>query len=360
MIEAPPRAACEHREHRRGDRLRLIPRDRRTLLFALLRVGAILLVLFIAGWLFVRSTTTGPGDSFRGSPRAVEGSLTERLRASIDMLAGEIGARSLSERPGLDRAESWIRGEWESQGFKVLAHPYDVQGKTVRNLEVILPGSDAALPAIVIGAHYDSWAATPGADDNASGVAVLLELSRALIAEPPVRTIRFVAFVNEEPPYFMTGAMGSLVYAQALAEEGVELLGMVALETLGYYDETPKSQDFPPGLAAFYPDRGNFLAFVGMLSSSSWIDRWVGGFREVAEVPSESLAAPSFVQGVNWSDHWSFETHGYPALMITDTAPYRNPNYHTMADTPDTIDFETLARVTEGLIATLRVIQAAR
>jgi Zn-dependent M28 family amino/carboxypeptidase len=273
------------------------------------------------------------------------------------VLAGEIGVRALGVGDSLARAEAWLRHELESLRFEVRAQRIDTADGTSHNLEVIVPGRDPTLPAIVVGAHYDSYAATPGADDNASGVAALLEIARSFAGASPRRTIRLVCFANEEPPYFQCPGMGSLEYARALQGEGVALHGMISLESIGYYDASPGSQRFPAAaLRLFYPDRGDYVAFVGDSASREWVDRVVGAFRAHAEVPSEAFSGPRAIPGVDWSDHWSFWSHGYRALMVTDTATYRNPNYHEPGDLPATLDYQTLAGVVRGLTAALREI----
>jgi Zn-dependent M28 family amino/carboxypeptidase len=201
----------------------------------------------------------------------------------------------------------------------------------------------------VIGAHYDSVAGTAGANDNASGVAALLELGRLLKKTKPERTVRLVAFVNEEPPWFQTEEMGSLVYARRAKKRGERIVAMLALETIGCYSDLPKSQHYPAPFNMFYPDTGNFIAFVGNLRSRSLLRRAIGTFRATTPFPSEGVAAPESISGIGWSDHWSFWQEGYPALMVTDTAPFRYLHYHESEDTPEKLDYERMARVVTGL-----------
>jgi Zn-dependent M28 family amino/carboxypeptidase len=191
----------------------------------------------------------------------------------------------------------------------------------------------------------------PGADDNASGVAVMLALARAFEQKPQRRTVRFVAFVNEEPPHFWNESMGSLHYAKACKERGDVITAMLSLESLGYYRDEAGSQKYPPIVSWFFPDRANFVAFVGDLGSRSLVRDAIGAFRASAQFPSEGAAMPAFVTGVGWSDQWSFWQVGYPGVMVTDTAPFRNANYHTANDKPDTLDYARLASVTTGLVA---------
>jgi Zn-dependent M28 family amino/carboxypeptidase len=190
-----------------------------------------------------------------------------------------------------------------------------------------------------------------GANDNASGVAATLELARLLQGSHPRRTIRFVFFADEEPPYFQTSAMGSLVYARQLRRDAVQVSAMISLETIGFYSDVQNSQKYPALLSFFYPNRGNFIAFVGNPESRELVRRSVRKFRESAQFPSEGIAAPKNWPGVGWSDHWSFWQEQYPAIMITDTAIFRYPYYHTSLDTLDKVDFEKMARVVDGVRA---------
>ena len=313
-----------------------------------------------------------PGRSHRGALAALdpEGErLAVRLRADVTALAGAdgaspavAGARSTggerSQRvPGsLERAAVMIEGAFREDGYVVTRLPYASDGATVANLEAVLAGGSLAREVVVIGAHYDSAAGAPGADDNASGVAAMLAIARALSANKyaPARTVRFVAFVNEEPPFFWNEGMGSLVYAKACKARGDAIVGMLSLETLGYYRDEPGTQKYPPVVSWFYPDRGDFVGFVGNLGSRGLVRDAIGTFRSAVAFPSEGTALPSFVTGVGWSDQWSFWQVGYPAVMVTDTAPFRNPNYHRSSDTPDTLDYGRLARVTEGLVAVVK------
>lgn len=273
--------------------------------------------------------------------------LQERLRRHVFRLAGEIGERNVFRYDALQAAAVYIRGVWDEQGFEVVSQAYEANGLVCENLEVTRPGAGPGL--LLLGAHYDSVKGSPGANDNGSGVAGLLEISRALSRATPAMTVRCVAFVNEEPPFFYWGKMGSLVYAKAARARGDAIRLMVSLEMLGCYRQEPGTQDYPPLLGYFYPDTGNFIAFVSNLKSSGLLRKTAQAFRTHSEFPLQSLAAPSFVPGVGWSDQLSFWRQGYKALMVTDTAFYRYPYYHTAADTPDKIDYASMARVVAGL-----------
>lgn len=280
-----------------------------------------------------------------------EADLQQPIKRDVYRLAGEIGERNLWRYEALIAAAGYIESRFEEMGYSVHSQEYSVAGKKVRNLEVEIPGRAAAGEEIVlIGAHYDSVFGSPGANDNASGVAALLAIARVLRQMEPKRTIRLVAFVNEEPPFFMTASMGSLVYARRTHEQEVKIVAMLSLETMGYYTQARASQSFPlKALSLFYPDAGNFLAFVGNFGSGRLLHQTLKAFRRHSSFPSEGLAAPEWVIGVGWSDHWAFWEQGYRAIMVTDTALFRYPYYHTDADTPEKLDYTSLAKVTAGL-----------
>jgi Zn-dependent M28 family amino/carboxypeptidase len=203
---------------------------------------------------------------------------------------------------------------------------------------------------VLIGAHYDGVLNKPAANDNASGTAALIELARALKRIETPRTVRFVAFTNEEPHHFQTESMGSLVNARRARARRDDIVAMVSLETVGYYDTRAESQQYPPPLSLFYPDHGDFIAFIGSTEMAPLVRHALATFRIRARFPSEGTALSARTPGVGWSDHWSYWQVGYPAIMVTDTAPYRDPNYHTMRDTVDKIDFDRMTRVVEGMV----------
>jgi Zn-dependent M28 family amino/carboxypeptidase len=296
--------------------------------------------------------TQMPLKSYRGplphlSPSQAE--LARRLEEHVRYLSVNIGERNIARPGSLDATMDYLRDSLTRAGYSVIAQTYAVEGDKVSNLETQLVGSDPGAGAVIVGAHYDSVAGTVGADDNASGVAAALELARELDGTRLDRTVRFVCFVNEEPPYFQTEPMGSLVYARRLRRNRVPVAAMISLEMLGYYSDATGSQRYPSGLASFYPSRGNFIGFVGNSASRGLVRRALREFRESARFPSEGLAAPDTWPGIGWSDQWSFWKTGYPALMITDTATFRYPYYHTSEDTWKQVDFEKMARVVEGI-----------
>ncbi len=284
---------------------------------------------------------------------------TERLRRHVQMLAGDIGERNVWRPQALRRAEEYIRSVWTGQGRTVAAQTYTLDNETWANLEIVFPGTDLASQIVLVGAHYDSVRGSPGANDNATGVAAVLELPNCLASRQPRRTVKLVAFVNEEPPLFWTRDMGSDVYARAARARGDDIRAMISVETIGYYRDAPGSQRYPPIFAWFYPDRANFIGFVSNVSSRALLKRAVAAFRAASDFPVESLAAPAFVPGVGWSDQLSFWFAGYPGIMVTDTALYRYPWYHTAQDTPDKIDYERFTVVTQGMCGAIAALADA-
>ena len=295
--------------------------------------------------------TRMPGPSHSGPLPALtsdEAARATRLQAHVESLATEIGERNLHNFPAaLERAATYVEAELAQQGYAVERQVFEAGGAPTRNLIVEIPGKIPEI--VVIGAHYDSAPGTPGANDNATGVAALLELSDRYRGKQPHRTLRFVVFTNEEPPWFKSDEMGSLVYARSCAEAGDDVVAMVSLETMGFFDDTPGSQQYPKPFSALYPDRGDFIGFVADVGSRALVSESIAAFRGRVAFPSEGAALPGDIPGVSWSDHWSFWKAGYRGVMVTDTAPNRYPHYHEPTDTPDKVDFERLARVVHGL-----------
>jgi Zn-dependent M28 family amino/carboxypeptidase len=275
--------------------------------------------------------------------------LAERLRRHVVQLAAVIGERHVWRPRALHAAADYIREEWRRQGHAVTSQHYMAYGVRSENLEIAFTDSSPSTEIVLVGAHYDSVPGSPGADDNASGVAGLLEIGRAIAGRRVNRTVRLVAFVNEESPFFYWGAMGSRQYAEAARRRGDDIRLMISLEMLGAFSDQPRSQHYPPLIGAFYPKHGDFIAFVSDFSSRKVLKRTVEAFRRVSDFPSEYLAAPRFIPGLSWSDHLSFWREGYPALMVTDTAFYRYAHYHRAEDTPDQLDYQRMARVVQGL-----------
>src|SRR5690606_6077210 len=233
------------------------------------------------------------------------------VEAHVRELAGTIGERNVFRPKALHAAADYIEGVWRTQGYAVRSQVYDAYGVPCANLEVTRPGRARPGEILLIGAHYDTVRGCPGANDNGSGVAAMLEISRRFAELAPALTVRFVAFVNEEPPSFFTGQQGSAVYARAARERGDDIRLMVSLETIGYYSEEPGSQRYPPLFRYFFPDRGDFIGLVSDLRSRRALRRTVEAFRRHSDFPVEHVATFRWVPGVAWSDHLSFWRRGY-------------------------------------------------
>ena len=272
----------------------------------------------------------------------------------MNKLAGDIGERNLFTYAKLVAAADYIRIALAGYGYEVQRQVYEVSGQPCENLSVEIPGRDRPDEIVVIGGHYDSVRGSPGANDNATGVAAVLALARAFVGQPSSRTLRFLAFVNEEPPFFQTGQMGSWVYAKRSRQRGEQIVAMLSLETIGYYSDVPGSQRYPFPLNFFYPPTGNFIGFVGNVQNRGLVRQVVKGFRGQSRFPSEGAALLGLFPGVGWSDHWAFWKEGFPAIMITDTALFRYPSYHLPSDTPEQVRYDHMARVVSGVEQVVR------
>lgn len=292
-----------------------------------------------------------PGDSEE---------MTDRLRRHVDRLAGLIGSRHTGRPSSLNAAASLIERELSQSGHVVERQPYRIDELEVANLVAEMPGKSPSAGIVVLGAHYDTVDTTPGADDNASAVAVMLEVARILRGRQFRRTIRFVAFTCEEPPYFHLCDMGSQVYARACRERGEHIAGMICLEMLGYFVDEPGSQQVPPGFPKLLrwvcPRRGTFLTAVGNLRS--WRLAWLfrRGFKRSSGLTLRTVVLPESLNVIRLSDNSSFWDQGYPAVMLTDTSFLRNPHYHLPGDVPETLDYPRMAHATLGVAGAISLL----
>jgi hypothetical protein len=325
------------------------------ILFSALRITVAVVAIFALLWWFgVRMPGKNISNAAPLSSAEIE--LRGELIADVQRLAGQIGERNMARYPQLNAAADFIETSFFRAGLEPRRDSYELHGRAYHNIEAEIrcPKGAAASrspPSIIlIGAHYDSVFGSPGANDNGSGVAALLALARRFSGKATQHTLRFVAFVNEEPPIFLTDQMGSFVYASRCKARGDRISAMISLETIGYFSDAPHSQTYPaPGLGVFYPSVGNFIGFVSNVPSRNLLRRTVSLFRKDARIPSEGAALPAFIPGVSWSDQWSFWQHGYPGIMVTDTAPFRYPHYHSATDTPDKLDYDRFALVVSGM-----------
>jgi len=277
---------------------------------------------------------------------------TAYLRQVVTVLASEIGVRSFQDQERLTSTADYIAGQLTSFGYTVTHQTFYFRMHSYDNLIAELRGTSMPESILVIGAHYDTVRTTPGADDNASGVAGLLVLAQQLARIQPVKTIRFVFFCLEEPPTYRTRNMGSYHYARSVKEKGERVEGMICLEMIGYFCDREGCQHYPlPFMNVKFPKSGNYISMVGNLRSRGFTQKIAKDFRENTDLPVITLNAPAIVIGIDFSDHWSFGKFGYRALMVTDTAFYRNPHYHAPSDLPETLDYERMAKVVDGLAA---------
>ena len=311
----------------------------------MLAIAGVILLVPLALWFRVTQPVFWAGAA-KGGVRVAP----ERLEAHVRALSEEFAPRDAAHPEGLERAAAYVRGAFESAGGAVSEQPYEVGGRVYRN--VVASFGPGTRERVVVGAHYDAAGPLPGADDNASGVAGLLELARLLGASPPPLRVELVAFTLEEPPFFRSAEMGSAVHARALRRQGVAVRAMISLEMIGYFSDREDGQQFPsPALKLFYPSRGDFIAVVGKFDQGRLVRRVKRAMLGAAPLPVYSINAPRSVPGIDFSDQMNYWEAGYDAVMITDTAFYRNPNYHTARDTAGTLDYRRMAMVVEGVYA---------
>ena len=316
----------------------------------------ILLILLFGGIIvasFVGYMIWMPSADVEINENELEHEFTElenRLRAHVVRLSESSVGRNFIDEDYLTPAKNYISDQFRGFGYKPSFQSYNVYGDKYSNIVIDVAAKDIKAPVLIVGAHYDSVEGCPGANDNASGVAALIEIGRyfSKVSLSDYR-LRLVAFANEEPYFFQTDEMGSLVYARSLPDTE-EIFGMISLETIGYYTNEKGSQRYPKLFDKMYPDTGNFISFIGNLQSRKLVSSSISLFRQHSAVPSEGVAAPAIVPGVAWSDHWSFWMQGHNAIMVTDTAPYRYEHYHKNTDTPDKLNYPQYAKVVYGLI----------
>ncbi len=275
--------------------------------------------------------------------------IQKMLQKHVEKMAAEIGERNVMAYHGLTASADFIEDFLSTSGYQVHRQEFRVQGKICQNIEVEITGSDRPNEIVIIGGHYDSVFGSPGANDNATGAAAVLVLAKFFAQKRCSKTLRFLEFVNEEPPYFRTPEMGSLVYAKRCRKRNESIVAMLNLECIGYYSDKEESQHYPFPLNLLYPSTGNFIGFVGNLGSRRLVRQVSDLFRSQTRFPSIGAALPSIIPGIGWSDQWAFWQQGYPAIMVTDTALFRYPYYHTEYDTAEKIQYDRLAQVVAGL-----------
>ncbi len=299
-------------------------------------------IALIAAWLL---TIWMPSASFSGIPprfTPAEDSLKTALTQTLQSLQS-IGPRNDQNPGSLTQTIALLSPTFAD------VQSYLINEKQYENRIAEIKGSEHPEQIILISAHYDTVPGSPGADDDGTGIAAITELAKRFGQTKPARTLRFVAFTNEEQPFAGTDTMGSRVYAKQVADRKEKILGMFSLEMLGYYSDRPNSQQYPVPVNGLYPNQGNFIGFISNLKSRELLKTSLLVFRQTATVPSEGIALPEAIGAIGRSDHASFWKYGYPALMVTDTANFRTPYYHTPQDTVETLDVDRLTRVVLGL-----------
>lgn len=292
---------------------------------------------------------------WRNPPQDHLPDLTHNLYHHVAILSKEIGSRSLREYDKITQAQNYIETFLQGIGFPYVLQSYAANGKIFSNVIAVLPGGDDRPETIVIGAHYDTVWNTPGADDNASGVAVLLEMCRALQNYSANKTIKLVFFALEEPPIFDTKKMGSWIFASDARARGEDIILMISLDMLGYYNDNDKRQQYPlPLMNLFYSTTPNFIVVAGDRPCRRLVTLTADKIRQACNFGVEDLTVPRFFPGFKLSDNLSFWKMGYKAMLITDTGFYRNPNYHTDRDTIETLNFDKMTSLCEGLVAMIR------
>jgi Zn-dependent M28 family amino/carboxypeptidase len=278
----------------------------------------------------------------------------------VKYLSETIGSRSFSEPAKIALARDYIADVLRLHGLKPVLQDFTLENTTFSNIIITIDGQIVPEEIIVIGAHYDTVLGTPGADDNASATAMLLEITRIMADSKPDRTLKLVFFVLEEPPVFGTKNMGSRIFARRAREKNMDIRAMISLEMVGYFNDRKGKQGFPlPLMSLFYSNTPDFIGVVGNLKSKALVKQVKKGLKAGCSVPVETLIAPSVVPGISLSDHASFWKEGYPAVMITDSAFYRNPNYHRSTDTKDTLNYQTMAELLKGVIHVARDLSSA-
>lgn len=324
---------------------------------SLLLIALVPTILLAAAYACYHYMVVVPGEPHRGALPALtadERDLAVRLRRHIGIVAAR--EHNVDHYEELEKVAVYLEAALREAGYTPNRQVFSSRGKDVRNIEAVIEAAHPDPDTIVVGAHYDSAHGTPGANDNATGTAAVIELARLLssLRGKAAKRIRLALFVNEEMPYYGTPDMGSLNYARMLSERGERVTAMFSLETMGYFADAAGSQKYPAPFGAIFPDRGDFISFVGMLGSRPLLQETMRSFRAHTAFPTIGGVSPGFIPGIAWSDHWSFAQYGFQAIMITDTAPFRYPHYHKPTDTPDKVDTEKLARIVKGIERVVR------
>jgi len=307
--------------------------------------------LFFSYWYMMKCEGNWKGEPLEKQMKAELSKMKKGMELDIEYLQ-KLGPRNSENDTSykqLRQSEEWIREKWESQGYTVKKQTFSYTGKEYSNLEIEIKGRIAPSEIIIVSAQYDTLPDSPGANNNGSGLAILFQLSQLLRKHNPERTLRLLNFVNEEDPFFGTEMMGSYQYAKSCRQRVEDIRVMLSLDALGVYKDEPGSQRLPFPFSIFYPDRGNFLAFIGNLQSRKYMVEVSKGFKKGSSFPIKVGVAPEWAKGAAWSDHSSFWKFGYPGIMVTDTGGFRSPYHTTKEDTMEKLNFEAMSRIVIGM-----------
>ena len=319
----------------------------RRIMKSCLRVLLLLSILFVGGCYMVAQPSMRKNEpsSIKADPKL--------LRQHVVAMSETFHPRDWQTPKNLNRCADYIAGHFKSAGASVEMQDYEAYQVTYRN--VIGRFGAGKKKKIIIGAHYDSCDDTPGADDNASGVAGLIELARLIGKNQPDLEVEFVAYTLEEPPFFGGHEMGSAIHAASVAKDKERIIGVIVLEMIGYFSDEPGSQDYPtPVMKIHYPNKGNFITVVSKWNQGAWISELKAGMKGTTDLPVYSFRGPASLPGIDFSDHRNYWPHGIPAAMVTNTAFYRNKTYHTPNDTADRLDYDRMGKVVVGVYETIQ------
>jgi Zn-dependent M28 family amino/carboxypeptidase len=319
----------------------------------------LLLILVVLGifayWYLIDCEGEWQGETLEKQEKIDLNLIGSELQSDIAYLQnlGPRNSESLINYQQLRKCEEWIVEKWKSQGYLPTRHSAAVEGKEYYNIVIEIPGTVTPSEIVIISAQYDTLPDSPGANNNGSGVATLFQLSKLIRNFRPRRTVRLIEFVNEEDPFWGTDKMGSYIYAKNCYNRNEDIKVMLSLDAIGIYKNSSGTQNLPFPFSLFYPDRGNFLAFIGNISSRPYVKAVTAGFKKGSSFPIAAGVAPEWVDGVTWSDHYSFWKFGYPAVQITDTGGFRSASHTTKDDTMEKISFNALSRVVVGMYSAL-------
>jgi hypothetical protein len=313
----------------------------------------LVIFLFFSYWYMVKCEGSWNGVPLERQGDSDLGNIRKELESDIYHMAVRLGPRNAFSYERLQKCAEWIKKRWESQGYAVKSHKFSIQEKDYENLEIEIRGQKTPTEIVVVSAQYDTLPDSPGANNNASGVAVLLQLSNLLKNFSPDRTLRLVNFVNEEDPFFGTEWMGSFKYAENAYQKHENIKIMLSIDSIGIYKDEPGSQKLPFPFSVFYPDRGNFLAFIGDFGSRKYMIQATRGFKKGSSFLIKAGVVPKWAKGAAWSDHSSFWKFGYPGIQITDTGAFRSPYHTTKEDTIEKINLDALSRIVMGMYGSI-------